>query len=79
MCNEEEIISRFDTYQNSYIAKQEIIHKNSQHFNEDCEIFDLSEQNVKNNLPQSMWDLTAPCIAQEDGLTLNQDLLLFKN
>ena len=50
-CNEEKIISGFDTYQNSYIAKQEIIHKNSQHFNEDCEIFDLSEQDVKNNLP----------------------------
>ena len=54
-----------------YIAKQEIIHENSQHFNEDCEIFDLSEQDVENNLPQSMWDLTSPCIAQEDGLTLN--------
>ena len=32
----------------------------------------MSEQDVENNLPQSTWDLTAPCIAQEDGLTLNQ-------
>ena len=55
-----------------YIAKQKIVHENSQHFNDDCEIFDLSEQDVKNNLPQSTWNLTAPCIPQEDGLTLNQ-------
>ena len=32
----------------------------------------MSEQDVNNNLPQSTWDLTAPCIAQEDGLTLNE-------
>ena len=56
-----------------YIAKQEIIHENLQHFNEDCEIFDLSEQDVENNLPQSISDLTSPSIAQEDGIILNQE------
>ena len=71
-CNEEELISGFDTYQNSYISKQEVINENSQHFNDDCEIFDLSEQDFENNLPQSAWDLTSPCIAQEDGITLDQ-------
>ena len=70
--NEEEIISGFDTYQNSYISKKEKIDENSHHFNDDSEIFDLSEQDVENNLPQSTWDLTAPSIAQEDGLTLNE-------
>ena len=70
--NEEELISGFDTYQNSYISKKEKIHENSHHFNDDSEIFDLSEQDVENNLPQSTWDLTAPSIAQEDGLTLNE-------
>ena len=70
--NEEELTSRFDAYQNLYIAKQEKVLENSTHFNDDSEIFDLLEQDVKNNLPQSTWDLTAPCIAQEDGLTLNQ-------
>ena len=70
-CNEEELIGDFDTYQKSYIAKQQIIHENSQHFNDDSEIFDLSEEDVENNLPQSTWDLTSPCIAQEDGFTLN--------
>ena len=78
-CNKEEIISGFDTYQNLYIAKQETVHENSQHFNDDCEIFDLSEQDVDNNLPQSTWDLTAPCIAQEDGLTLNQGFTTIPN
>ena len=48
--NEEELISDFDTHQNSYIAKQQIIHENSQHFSDDSEIFDLSEQAVGNNL-----------------------------
>ena len=69
--NEEELISGFETYQNSYIAKQEIIHENSEHFNDDFEIFDLLEQDIENKLPQSTWDLTALCIAQEDGLTIN--------
>ena len=32
----------------------------------------MSEQDIENNLPQSTWDLTSPCIAQEDGITLDQ-------
>ena len=56
-CNEEELISGFDTYQNSYIAKQETINDNSQYFNDDYEIFDLCEQEVENNLPQSIYGI----------------------
>ena len=70
--NEEEILTGFKSYQDSYIAKQHIIHPNAQHFNDDCELFDLSPEDVENEIPQSVWDLTAPCIAEDDANTTNQ-------
>ena len=70
--NEEEILTGFTSYQDSYIVKQHIIHHNAQHFNDDCELFDLSPEDVENEIPQSIWDLTAPCIAEDDANTTNQ-------
>ena len=69
-CNEGKLVTNFDTYQNSYISKQDIICQNAEHFNDESEIFNLCEQDIENNLPQSTWDLTSPSIAQEDRLTL---------
>ena len=39
--NEDDIISPFTTYHESYISKQDIIHQNAKRFNEDCVAFDL--------------------------------------
>ena len=36
--NEDDIISAFKTYHESYMGKQDIIHKNAKRFNEDCGI-----------------------------------------
>ena len=35
-----DMITGFNSYMESYIHKQDIIHKNVQSFNEDCERFD---------------------------------------
>ena len=75
--NEEEVLTRFNSYQESYLAKQHIIHPNAQHINDDCQLFDLSpedveNENVENEIPQSVWDLTAPSIAQDDANMSNQ-------
>ena len=38
--NEDDLITKFNSYMESYIDKQDVIHKNAQLFNEDCERFD---------------------------------------
>ena len=38
--NEDDLITGFNSYMESYIHKQDIIYKNAQLFNEDCERFD---------------------------------------
>ena len=54
----------------SYIHKQDIIHKNAQSFNEDCERFDLALEAFQNDvIPQSTWDSIVTSIAEEDALT----------
>ena len=40
--NEDDIISAFTTYHESYISKQDIIHHNAERFNEDCVAFDVN-------------------------------------
>ena len=50
--NEDDIISAFTTYHESYMSKQDIIHKNVKTFNEDCVAFDLNLQDLENNIPQ---------------------------
>ena len=70
--NEEENLTGFKSYQDSYIAKQHIIHPTAQYFNDACELFDLSPEDVENEIPQSVRDLTVPCIAEDDVNTTNQ-------
>ena len=70
--NEEELLTGFNSYQGSYVAKKHIIQPNAQHFNDDCQLFDLSLEDVENEIPQSVWDLTSPSIAQDDANTSNE-------
>ena len=67
--NEDDIISPFRTYQESYINKQDIIHKNAEKFNEDCVAFDVELKDLENNIPQSEWEMVAPIIGQDDTIT----------
>ena len=67
--NNEDIISLFTTYHESYISKQDIIHQNAKRFNEDCVAFDLDLQDLEKNIPQSAWGIVAPNIVQDDRTT----------
>ena len=53
--HEDDIISTYQSYQDSYISKQHIIHQNAQKFNEDCVAFDRYIQDLEHNIPQSAW------------------------
>ena len=70
--NEDDIISPFTIYHESYISKQDVIHENAKRFNEDCMAFDLDLQDLENNILQSAWEMVAPNIAQEDTTTYVQ-------
>ena len=61
--NENELISGFKSYEQSYISKQDRIVSNANKFNDDCEVFDVSPDEIENNIPQSVWDLTSPFIS----------------
>ena len=39
---------------------------NAKRFNEDCVAFDLDLQDLENNIPQSVWEMVAANIAQDD-------------
>ena len=66
---EDDIISTYQSYHDSYISKQHIIHQNAQKFNEDCVAFDIDLQGLENNVPQSAWEMVAPNIAPDDITT----------
>ena len=71
--NEDDLITGFNSYMQSYIHKQDIIHKNAQSFNEDCERFDSALEAFENDvIPQSAWDSIVPTIAEEDAMTHTQ-------
>ena len=70
--SEEELINGFGTYHDSYINKQDIIHENAKHFNDNCELFDLSPEDIENNIPQSVWDLTTAAKTLAQGYTMVQ-------
>ena len=67
--HEDDIISTYQSYQDSYISKQHIIHQNSQKFNEDCVAFDIDLQDLEHNIPQSAWEMVAPNTAHDDRTT----------
>ena len=48
--NEDDIISTFTTYHESYMSKQDIIRKNAKRFNEYCVAFNLDLQDLENNI-----------------------------
>ena len=67
---EDDIISTYQSYHDSCISKQHIIHQNAQKFNEGCVAFDIDLQDLEHNIPQSAWEMVAPNIAH-DGRTTN--------
>ena len=64
--NEEDDISTYQSYHDSYISKQDIIHQKAQKFSDDCVAFDIDLQDLENNTPQSAWEMVSPNIAQDD-------------
>ena len=64
--NEDDIISAFITYHESYMSKQDIIYKIVKRFNENCVAFELDLQDLENNIPQSTWEMVALNIAKDD-------------
>ena len=64
--DEDDIISPFTSYHESYISKWDIIHKNAKGLNEDCVAFDLDLQDLENNIAQSAWEMVAPNIGQDN-------------
>ena len=77
--NEDDIISPFTTYHESYISKQDIIHQNAKRFNEDCVAFDIDLQDLENNIPQCAWEMVAPNIVQDDRTTHVQGFSTLQN
>ena len=77
--HEDDIISTYHSYNDSYISKHHIIHQNAQKFNEDCVAFDIDLQDLESNIPQSAWVMDAPNIAQDDRTTNVQDFYTLQN
>ena len=77
--DKDDIISTYQSYHDSYISKQDIIHQNAQKFNEDCVAFDIDLQNLENSIPQSAWEMVAPNIAQDDRTTHVQGFYTLQN
>ena len=61
------------------MSKQDTIHQNAKNFNEDCVAFDLDLQDLKNNIPQSAWEMVAPNIAHDDRITHVQGVYTLQN
>ena len=72
-------MSTYQSYHDSYISKQHIIHQNAQKFNEDCVAFDIDLQDLENNIPQSAWEMVSPNIAQDDRITNVQGFYTLQN
>ena len=77
--HEDDIISTYTTYHDSYMSKQDIIHQNGKKFNEDRLAFDLDLQDLENNIPQSAWEIVAPTIAQDDRTTTAHGFCTLQN
>ena len=76
---EDDILSTYKSYHDSYISKQDIIHQNAQKFNEEYVSFDIDLQDLENNIPQSAWEMVAPNIAQDDTATNVQGFYTLQN
>ena len=51
--NDDELINGFSSYHHSYLSKQETIQENAKLFNDDCELFDLSQEDLDSNTMQT--------------------------
>ena len=63
------LISGHVTYKESYLAKCDTIVPNAKKFNDDCDVFDLDPSEIDDSAIQSIWDLAAPSVAQQDAET----------
>ena len=79
--HEDDIISTFTTYHESYMSKQDIIPHNAKtkKFNEDCVAFDFDLQDLENNIPQSVWEMVSTNMAQDDRTTNVQGFCTLQN
>ena len=66
---EDDIISTYQSYQDTYISKQHTIHQNAQKFNENCVAFEIIIEDLEHNILQSAWEMVAPNIAHDDSTT----------
>ena len=67
---EEDLLGEFPSYHASYHSKITIIQPNADMFNDDCDVFDISPDDADHDrTDNTVWDLVAPSIAQDDALT----------
>ena len=67
---EEDLLDGFPSYHASYHSKLIVIQPNADMFNDDCDAFDISPEEAENERnDNTVWDLVAPSIAQDDALT----------
>ena len=73
--NKDDLITGFNSDMESYIDKQDVIHKNAKSFNEDCKRFHSAFEAFENDvIPHSAWDSLVPSIAEENAVTNNQGI-----
>ena len=46
-----------------------MVRQNSKLFNDDCEAFDITDNELDGDIPSSVWDLVTPAVAQDDADT----------
>ena len=70
-CREDELISGFTSYFESYMSKVMVIQKNAEDFNDNCELFDIANENIENGVAQTVWESVASTIPEgERGVRL---------
>ena len=65
-CREDELISGFTSYFESYMSKVMVIQKNAEYFNDDCDLFYIANENIENGVAQTAWESVAPTIPKGD-------------
>ena len=76
--HEDDIISTYTTYYDSYMSKQYIIHQNAKNSVRTV-AFDVDLQDLENNIPQSAWEMVAPNITQDDRTTNIQGFYILQH
>ena len=47
------------------MSKVMVIHNNAEHFNDDCDLFDIANEDLENGVAQTAWDSVTQIITQE--------------